>query len=162
MATRRQIELSDGRTFAGGYDYDMGEWVNFLSNNPDIPHHIENRLKPLIDAFTQVSVKHFDAFIESKGLERDEFDDMSDDRIAYLSFTDLVGYGVGFWDEAYNYQDDSNQCKALTEYSDIVKTLEFPNTCDIESLMHDADPDNEDYERNRDADKYNALFTETA
>ena len=146
----------------GGYDYGMGEWVNFLSNNPDIPHHIDNRLKPLIDVFTQVSVEHFDRFIESKGLDRSDFDDMSDDVIAYRSFTDLGGHGVGFWTEAYNYQDDSKQCKALTEYSALVKTLEFPSTCDIECLMYDADPDNEDYERNCDEDKYNALFAETA
>lgn len=160
MATRKQIELSDGRTFFGGYDYGMAEWVNFLCNNPQIPSHIENRLKPLIDVFTEISVKRFDRFIESKGLERDDFDDMCDDRIAYLSFTTLVGHGVGFWSEAMSYQDNSKQTEALTEYSDLVKTLEFPDTCEIEALMYDADPDNEEYEKNCDSEYYESLFIE--
>ena len=149
MATRKKFEMPDGRVYLGGYQYEMDEWVNFLAGTPDIPSDVQERLKPLIEVFTKVSADHFDRFLESKGMDRDNFGGrhpMDDNNVAYLSFCTLVGHGVGFWSESMDYADDSAESLALAEYSDLIATLDYPVglTCDIDALMYDADPDNED------------------
>ena len=148
MATRKAFEMPDGRVYLGGHQYEMDEWVNFLAGTPDIASDIEDRLKPLIEVFTKTSADHFDRFLESKGMDRDNFGGrhpMDDNKVAYLSFCTLVGHGVGFWSEAMEYADDSTESLALCQYSDLLPTLRYSvSVDDIDALIYDADPDNED------------------
>lgn len=126
-----------------GRHYQIGEWVSFEQDGylestlefrehedleaSDVELEISKKLQAVADAFTEEANrvvrgwadKHPDKAVDL--VESDDFE--SDDDIAWNTWADLVGHGVGFW-ENMNRSDYESLEKAIEADKKLGKAMQ--------------------------------------